>query len=110
MNNGPRPERRSQGTKIHPRILTGFFERMRGLLGRDSLPEGEVYVFPRCNAVHTIGMRFPIDIVFLDKEGNVLSVRENVPPGRWMVSGGRHAHTTVEAAAGWLPARLSVRR
>ena len=92
---------------MRARVLTGFFERMRGLLGRDSLPEGEVYVFPRCNAVHTLGMRFAIDIVFLDAEGCVLSVRENVPPGRWMVSGGRRARTTVEAAAGWLPARLT---
>ncbi len=84
----------------------GFFERMRGLLGRDTLPEGDVYAFPRCRAVHTIGMRFAIDIVFLDKMGNVLSIHENVPPGRWMVSGGRRAHTTLEAAAGWLPAML----
>ena len=81
---------------------------MRGLLGRDSLPPGEVYVFPHCNAVHTLGMRFAIDIAFLDKEDKVLSVHENVPPGRWMVSGGRRARTTVEAAAGWLPAQLSL--
>ena len=91
---------------IRTRVLTGFFERMRGLLGRDTLPEGDVYAFPRCRAVHTIGMRFAIDIVFLDKMGNVLSIHENVPPGRWMVSGGRRAHTTLEAAAGWLPAML----
>ena len=81
---------------------------MRGLLGRDGLPEGEVFAFPRCRAVHTVGMRFAIDIAFLDAEGRVLSIRENVRPGRWMVSGGRRARTTVEAAAGWLPARLRV--
>ena len=89
------------------RVLTGFFERMRGLLGRDSLPVGEVYAFPRCNAVHTLGMRFPIDIVFLDRDGRVLSVHAGVPPGRWMVSGGRRAKTTLEAAAGWLAPALS---
>ena len=92
---------------MRARILTGFFERMRGLLGRDSLPEGEVYVFPRCNAVHTVGMRFPIDVVFLDAEGRVLSVRAGVAPGRWMVAGGRRARTVVEAAAGWLPSLLT---
>ena len=81
---------------------------MRGLLGRDGLPEGEVYVFPRCNAIHTVGMRFAIDVVFLDAEGCVLSIHPNVPPERWMVAGGRHARTAVEAAAGWLPPHLSV--
>ena len=100
--------RKTDGPAIRARILTGFFERMRGLLGRDGLPEGEVYVFPRCNAVHTVGMRFAIDIVFLDADGNVLSIRPNVPPGRWMVGGGRRARTVVEAAAGWLPPLLSV--
>ncbi len=72
---------------IRARILTGFFERMRGLLGRDGLPEGEVYVFPRCNAIHTVGMRFAIEVVFLDAEGCVLAMHPNVHPGRWMVGG-----------------------
>lgn len=92
---------------IRARFLTGPFERMRGLLGRDSLPEGEVYVFPRCRAVHTLGMRFTIDIVFLDRAGHILSVRERVRPGRWLVWGGSRAVTTVESAAGWLPALLT---
>ena len=87
---------------LNVRVLTGFFERMRGLLGRDSLPVGVVYVFPHCNAVHTVGMRFAIDIAFLDAEGNVVSFHENVPPGRWLVLGGRRARTTLEASPGWL--------
>lgn len=86
--------------------MTGFWERMRGLLGRNGLPEGEVYLFPHCNAVHTFGMRFAIDIAFLDRNGNVLSLRENVRPWR-MVFGGRKAVSTVEAQAGWLKKALS---
>ena len=84
-----------------------MFERMRGLLGRDGLPEGEVYVFPRCGSVHTFGMRFAIDVVFLDKEGRVLSIHENVRPGR-MVFGGWKAKTTVEAETGWLAKETSI--
>ena len=83
------------------KVLTGFFERMKGLLGRDGLPEGEVYVFPQCGSVHTFGMRFAIDVVFLDRDGTVLSVHENVRPGR-MVFGGWKAAATVEAQTGWL--------
>lgn len=93
-------------SNIRPRVLTGFFERMRGLLGRDGLPEGEVYVFPRCGSVHTFGMRFAIDVAFLDKGGRVLAVHENVRPGR-MVFGGFRAATTVEAQTGWLAKSLS---
>ena len=89
------------------RMLTGFFERMKGLLGRDGLPEGEVYVFPQCGSVHTFGMRFAIDVVFLDKKGCVLSIHENVCPGR-MVFGGWRAKTTLEAETGWLAKDLAV--
>ena len=55
--------------------------RMRGLLGRTGLPEGEGMLFPRTGSVHTMFMRFPIDVVFLDRELTVLSVKPGVPPG-----------------------------
>ena len=63
-------------------------------------------MFPRCGSVHTFGMRFAIDIAFLDREGRVLAVHENVRPGR-MVFGGLRAATTVEAQAGWLAKSFS---
>ena len=100
-------EVRSPGLEV--RVLTGFFERMRGLLGRDGLPEGEVFVFPHCGSVHTFGMRFAIDVVFLDRDGRVLSIRENVRPGR-VVFGGWKADATVEAQTGWLPRGLTLRQ
>lgn len=39
-------------------------------------------LIPRCASVHTFGMRFPLDLYFLDDEGRVLSVRHRVPPRR----------------------------
>jgi len=39
-------------------------------------------LIPRCASVHTFGMRFPLDIYFLDEEGRVISVRRRVPPRR----------------------------
>ena len=89
------------GHPLRIRVLTGPFERMRGLLGRDGLPEGDVYLFPRCASVHTFGMRFAIDIAFLDRDGRVTQLLENVPPWR-IVLGGRGATATVEAGTGWL--------
>ena len=45
-------------------------KRLRGLLGRDGLEGG--LLLPRCRSVHTVGMRFPIDVAFLDGDGVVL--------------------------------------
>ena len=71
---------------------------MRGLLGRPGLPEGEGMLFPRTGSVHTMFMRFPIDVVFLDAEMCVLSVREAVPA--WRTVKQRGAKATLELAAG----------
>lgn len=75
-----------------------LFERGIGLLGRKSYPHNRIMVIPKCGSVHTWFMRFPIDIVFLDKCGKVLRIEYNVAPWR-MLFGGRGAATTLEAAA-----------
>ena|SRR2546425_6531119 len=75
--------------------------RWRGLLGRDHLPFGDCVLLRRCRSVHTIGMRFPIDVGFLDGRGEVLAVREAVPPGRLHVAGPHwRTRNVIEAAAG----------
>jgi len=56
-------------------------ERSRGLLGLDELPVDGALLLERCRSVHTIGMRFPIDAVLLDRGYRVLGVRP-MPPGR----------------------------
>ena len=76
------------------------WDRLRGLLGRRGLAPGEAMAFPRCNAVHTLGMRFAIDVAFLDRAGRLVRLVPAVPPGRLLVWGGWRARTTVEAAAG----------
>jgi uncharacterized membrane protein (UPF0127 family) len=72
--------------------------RMRGLLGRSGLPESEGMLFPRTGSVHTMFMRFAIDVVFLDADMRVLSVREAVPA--WRTVKERGAKTTLELAPG----------
>ena len=59
------------------------FKRMKGLLGRDSLSAGEALWIKPCKSVHTIGMRFPIDLVFLDRDLKVVGLRKSVPPNRF---------------------------
>jgi len=56
--------------------------RLIGLLGRRSLrPDSGVWLFP-ANAIHTIGMMFSFDVVMIDKDFKVVSVKELVRPFR----------------------------
>ena len=52
--------------------------RLRGLARRN--PDCTVMAFPRCNDVHTFTMTHPIDVAFIDKQGQVLKVHRSVPP------------------------------
>jgi uncharacterized membrane protein (UPF0127 family) len=59
------------------------------LLSRDRVGAG--LLIPRCRGVHTLGMRFPLDLVFLDAEGRVVELRRGVPPGRFIRCSGAMA-------------------
>ena len=73
-------------------------KRTKGLLGRKGLePGGGMWIVP-CEAVHTIGMQFPIDLVYLDRGHCVRKVRHKVPAGR--LSGCLSAHSVIELPAG----------
>jgi uncharacterized membrane protein (UPF0127 family) len=58
--------------------------RLLGLAFLDDLPETCTLLIPRCSAVHTFGMRFPLDIAFLDRDGQALRTIEAVPPRRFV--------------------------
>lgn len=59
-----------------------LLSRTKGLLGRASLPQGEGLWIKRCNSIHTAFMKFPIDVLFVDKDLKVVSVYENLKPWR----------------------------
>lgn len=71
--------------------------RMMGLLPRQGLEPGEGMIFPHCHAIHTFGMRFPIDVVFLDGE-TVVKVAAALPPGH--TAAAPEADTVIELPAG----------
>ncbi|HET9087501.1 MAG TPA: DUF192 domain-containing protein [Acidobacteriaceae bacterium] len=73
-------------------------KRRKGLLGRDGLAREEGLWIVPCEAVHTFGMRFAIDLVYLDRARKVKKVRSDVPPMR--LSGCLSAHSVLELAAG----------
>lgn len=63
-------------------VAKDFRTRLLGLSWRNRERAGPGLLIPRCSSVHTFGMRFPLDIYFLDAEGRVISVRRRVPPCR----------------------------
>jgi len=72
--------------------------RRRGLLGRDSLGPAEGLLLSPCKAVHTVGMRFPIDVVFIDGDGRTVRVVPALAP--WRIAMSARAKAVIELAAG----------
>ena len=60
-------------------------KRMVGLLNRGKLGAGEGLLLDRCYGIHTFGMRFPIDVLFLDKDLCVIRAVKALPPYRTCV-------------------------
>src|SRR6266542_193731 len=74
------------------------FTRMKGLLGRRSLPPGQGLLLQPAGSIHTFFMRFPIDAVFLDGDRRVLRVASGVRP--WRAAAAKHSRAVLELAAG----------
>lgn len=66
-------------------FANSVWKRMIGLLGRSALAQGEGLLIDRCYGIHTFGMRFPIDLLFLDKDLRVMKPVRAVPPHRTCV-------------------------
>jgi uncharacterized protein len=79
-------------------VADNILSRMRGLLGRSDLPPGEGLLIRPAPSIHTFFMRFPIDAVFVSRDGDVLKVAANVQP--WRTRSCRRAHAVLELAAG----------
>jgi uncharacterized protein len=92
--------RRSDGAAVCERCTVADtpLPRMRGLLGRKDLPPDEGVLLRPAGSVHTFFMKFPIDVVFLDRDGRVLRIAESVPP--WRTTATRGAKAVLELRAG----------
>jgi uncharacterized protein len=72
--------------------------RRRGLLGRRTFDPGEGLWICPCESVHTCGMNFPIDVIYLDRKKRVRKIRASVVP--WRLSMCLLAHSVLELPAG----------
>lgn len=86
------------------RRADGWLTRTLGFLPRSSIAADEGLWFARCRGVHTLGMRVPLDVVFLDRRGCVIGIDAAVGPGRWHVREAR-ADAVAEFAAGFAAAQ-----
>lgn len=81
-------------------LACGWRARLLGLAALDREESGAGLLIPRCSSVHTFGMRFSLDLYFLDREGAVIATRLAVPPKRLAFCGSASAVLELPAGAG----------
>lgn len=65
------------------RVANTFWKRLIGLLDCKSLQEGEALILKPSNSIHTLFMRFAIDVLFLDKKGKIIVMLSSFKPFRF---------------------------
>lgn len=93
-------ETRNRTIANRVRLASTGATRRKGLLGLSQLDANSGLWIVPCEAVHTFWMRFPIDTVFLDRQGRVRKIRAQLKP--WRLAMHLPAHSVLELAAGVL--------
>lgn len=78
-------------------FATTASERRRGLLGRDTFDRSSALVLSPCRAIHTAFMRFPLDVLFVDRQGRVVRIVRTLKP--WRTAMALTAHAVIEFPA-----------
>lgn len=88
-------------TVITSRVETAstMLKRMRGLLGRPAIASDEGLWITPCTSIHMFFMRFPIDVIFVDRSLRIIRIHHDVQPWK-MARGGRGTHSVFELAPG----------
>lgn len=81
-------------------VAKDFRTRLRGLAFRDRDEAGPGLLIPRCSSVHTFGMRFELDVFFLDEAGRIIDIRRRLPPHRVVWCRGASAVLEIPAGEG----------
>jgi uncharacterized membrane protein (UPF0127 family) len=81
------------------RVADNFFKRFRGLLWSEPLKQGEGLLIKPCNQIHMFGMKYAIDVVFMDKDWRVVATVIGIGPGK-MSKMYMKAHSCIELPVG----------
>jgi uncharacterized protein len=92
------PRRRVCGRTVP--VAGDFSSRLLGLAGLSREEAGAGLLIPRCASVHTFGMRFALDLLFLDRHERPLACRLQVPPRRLLWHRGAVAVLEIPAGQG----------
>jgi len=79
-------QRNGNIVSLQTRVANTWIKRLVGLLPEKKLNEGDGLWIQPCSSIHTIGMRFPIDVVFLDKNHRIKKLGKSVKPFRFCAS------------------------
>lgn len=74
------------GQVIAENILyaNSMYKRFIGLMGKNEINHNEGVFLTPCNSIHMMFMKFPLDIIFLDRKNKVIHITENIKP--WQIS------------------------
>lgn len=89
---------RAGARKLQVMVAASMTERMRGLLRRPSPGSAQGMLLQPCRLIHTFGMAYPIDVIYLRRDGTVVKVTPALAPAR--MDGHWRAHSVLEMAAG----------
>jgi uncharacterized membrane protein (UPF0127 family) len=81
------------------KLADSFMGRFKGLMGRKKLNKSEGLMLLSCSSIHTCFMRFPIDVIFLNLDHEVIALKQGVRPWR-MVNFVKKDYITVEMPEG----------
>ena len=75
---------RTKNTILAEEVIVAdtVFKRIKGLLGKKEFKKAQALILKPCNSIHTFFMRFPIDVLFVDKNHKVIKAATNLPPFR----------------------------
>lgn len=83
-------------------VADAFLTRLKGLLATKQLETGKGLVIRPCTSIHTVGMNYDIDVLFVDSDDNVLKVVSNMPANRFALC--RKSSYVIELPAGTIEA------
>lgn len=80
------------------KVAASFKDRLKGLIGKKSIASDEALFFNKCSSVHMFGMRFPIDVIYLNHQLEIIKIENMLSP--WSFSSFSKATSLVEVRAG----------
>jgi len=83
---------------LRVQVTESFKERNRGLLALDVLEQGEGLLITPCRSVHTFGMGYALDLVYLNKSLKIVKIIKSIVPNRMSIA--LFAHSTLELNSG----------